>query len=115
MGPAMLVNADEAAVAQVIGTHNQVLRWKSKYSDPEWSKLAVIIRGKQMPRRFHVATLCFAKLLRVVGDGLGYPAEGGRLVYFEAPSQGEISLDLLGTIMVDGEASVKHSSVIAFA
>jgi hypothetical protein len=104
IGSAMVEDADDAAVAQIAGTHNQVLKWKTKYQSQDWAKFGVIIRGKQMARRYNVATQYFARLARVVGDDLGYPGEGQRIVYYESPFN-DTDLDLYATVQIDGEAS----------
>jgi hypothetical protein len=104
LGPDMLLDADEAGAAQIAGTHNQVMAWRTKYPTANWDDMSVVVRGKQMMRRYHVSSQYFARLLRSVGDDLGYPGEGQRLVYYEHPNADK-EIDLFATVQIDGEAS----------
>lgn len=64
----------------------------------EWSKLHVLVLGRQMPRRRNVAIQYFAKLL-------DDKDESRRLVYAEELSGEQQGLDLLATHQLDSELS----------
>lgn len=110
LGGVMLANADEAGCAQIRGTHTQVMEWKKALTADEWKRLRVTNRGKHQARYRNAATQYFAWLLGDPGIAWGYPGESMRLVYVEflgkvADGKDEDSRDVLGTIVVDADAS----------
>jgi len=105
MGPLMLANADDAAVAQLDVTHKVVMQWKRKIPPNKWKRLVVVVRGPQMPRRLNIFTQYFARLLGEPSHHLGYPLEGRRLIYAETIMSGRDYLDLMATTFIDGDAS----------
>jgi hypothetical protein len=105
VGPLILQNADEAAVAQIDLTHQRVMAWKKSLTPAEWEKLIVIVRGFQMPRRYNIATVYFSWLLNEKPHRLGYPGESRRLIYAEFMARNNTPLDLMATTLLDGDAS----------
>ena len=105
LGPLMLVNANEAARAQIDATHAVVMRWKAKVPADEWRRLVVIVPGLQMPRRLNICTQYFAKLLGELPHNLGYPLESRRLIYAEFIFSSRDYFDLMATTFIDGDAS----------
>ena len=105
VGPLMLENANDAAVAQLDRTHAAVMAWKRRIPSSEWTRLVVVVRGFQMPRRMHILTQYFAKLLGEPSHGLGYPLESRRLIYAEFIPNNRDYLDLMATTFIDGDTS----------
>jgi len=105
VGPLMLENANDAAAAQLEMTHAVVMKWKKRIPADEWQRLVVVVRGFQMPRRMHILSQYFAKLLDEPSHNLGYPLESRRLIYAEFIPQGRDHLDLMATTFIDGDAS----------
>ena len=97
-GPIVLANASDAARAQIDAYHTQVAAWRRDLRPDEWSRLRVVVLGKQMPRKHNVAIQYFAKLL-------GVPDESRRLVYAEELSGEQQGLNLLATHQLDSELS----------
>jgi len=104
VGPLLLANANDAAVAQLDMTHRAVMQWKKRIPPEEWKRLVVVVSGPQMPRRLNIFTQYFAKVLGENGNHLGYPLEGRRLIYAEQIFGGRDPLDLMATTLVDGDA-----------
>lgn len=104
MGPLMLANADEAACAQVAGTHRQVMAWKQAMSCAEWEALRVVNRGRHQSRYRSAATQYFGWLLGEPGAEWSYPGESMKVVYGESLGKDEDALDLLGIVLLDAEA-----------
>jgi hypothetical protein len=94
MAPVLMVNAGEAARAQIDAMNAQMLRWRQELSKDEWGRLQVIVIGSQMPRRGNLAVQYFSLLL-------GLKGEGPRLTYAEALWEEPAALRLLGTRLVD--------------
>lgn len=105
VGPLLLANANDAAVAQLKMTHAAVMQWKRRIPAEDWKRLMVVVSGPQMPRRLNLFTQYFAKALGENGNHLGYPLEGRRLIYAEQIFGGRDPVDLMATTMVDGDAS----------
>jgi hypothetical protein len=97
-GPIVLACASDAARAEIDAYHAQVTAWRRDLRPDEWSRLRVVVLGKQMPRKHNVATQYFAKLL-------GDPDESRRLVYAEELSGEQQGLNLLATHQLDSELS----------
>jgi hypothetical protein len=96
----VLANAAAAARAQLVGTHRQVMAWKKDMTAEEWGLLTVIVQGMQTPRAENAAVQYFARLF---GETSG---EGRRVVYAEGLGDEEKTLNLLGTLRLDGKLSV---------
>ncbi len=97
-GPIVMVNAGEAARAQIDAYHAQVLAWRRDVPREDWARLRVLVLSTQMQRRQNVAVQYFAKLLGVVG-------ESRRLVFAEELSGETQALNLLATHQLDSELS----------
>jgi hypothetical protein len=97
-GHVVLASASDAARAEIDAYHSQVAAWRLDLRPDEWSKLRVVVLGKQMPRKHNVAIQYFAKLL-------GVPDESRRLVYAEELSGEQQGLNLLATHQLDSELS----------
>ena len=97
-GPIVLANASDAARAEIDAYHTQVAAWRRDLPPGEWSKLRVLVLGKQMPRKHNVAIQYFAKLM-------GVPDESRRLVYAEELTGEQQGLNLLATHQLDSELS----------
>jgi hypothetical protein len=97
--PDILANGSDAAKAQLLATHKQVMAWKKDMTAEEWSTLTVIVSGSQTPRVENAAVQYFARLL---GETNG---EGRRIVYAESLWDEEKALNLLGTLRLDGKLS----------
>jgi hypothetical protein len=107
-------NMCEAGAAQVVGLHQQLLKWRKQIPDSEWEKVHFIVRGGQQPRGGNAATQYLSALLKDPGDGRGYIGESGRLVYREDTSlpatstpafPWEADLELLAAVDMDAVAS----------
>jgi hypothetical protein len=96
--PVVLASASDAARAQIDAYHTQVAAWRRNLPPDVWSRLRVLVLGKQMPRKHNVAIQYFAKLL-------GLPDESRRLVYAEELSGEQQGLNLLATHQLDSELS----------
>jgi len=105
VGPLLLQNADEAAIAQLGMTHAAVEKWKRRIPAEEWKRLTVVVRGPQMPRRMNIMTQYFAKVVGEPSHNLGYPLESRHLIYAEFIFKDRDHLDLMATTLVDGDAS----------
>jgi hypothetical protein len=101
----MLKNADEAACAQVLGTHRQVMEWKKRMTCKEWANLRVMNRGKHQARYRNAATQYFAWLFGEKTSPWSYPGESMRVIYSEFLGKEEESRDLLATVLIDANAS----------
>ncbi len=97
--PDILANGGDAARAQLLATHKQVMAWKKDMTAEEWSTLTVIVSGSQTPRVENAAVQYFARLF---GESNG---EGRRIVYAESLWDEEKALNLLGTLRLDGKLS----------
>lgn len=97
-GPIVLVNASDAARAQIDAYHAQVRIWRADVPAADWAKLRVLVLGPQMPRKHNLAVQYFAKLLGVAG-------ESRRLIYAEQLSGEQQGLNLLATHQLDSELS----------
>jgi hypothetical protein len=104
MGPLMLLNAWDAACAQIQGTDSQMMKWKETMTSDEWKRLVVVNRARHQARYRNAATQYFHWLLG--GDpSWCYPGESMRVIYAESLGPQEDSSDELGTIIVDADAS----------
>ncbi len=97
-GPIVLANSADAARAQIDAYHSQVSKWRASLSAGEWSKLRILILGRQMPRKRNVATQYFEKLL-------GETNELRRIVYGEELMGEQQGLNLLASHQLDSELS----------
>jgi hypothetical protein len=97
--PDILANGADAARAQLLATHKQVMAWKKDMTAEEWSTLTVVVSGSQTPRVENVAVQYFSRLL---GETNG---EGRRIVYAESLWDEEKAINLLGTLRLDGKLS----------
>lgn len=91
-------NADVTAALELKHYQTQVEAWRKDLSDDEWRRTRVVVIGAQMPRRDNRVVQLFAALLGVAG-------EGERIVYAEGLFEEQRALNLLGTHLLDGEAS----------
>jgi hypothetical protein len=98
--PEIMANCAEAARAQLLATHKQVVIWKKEMTAEEWAGATVVVSGSQTPRVENVAVQYFSRLL---GDSNG---EGRRIVYAESVWDEENAMNLLGTRRMDGKLSV---------
>ncbi len=99
MTPLLMANAAAAARAALDTLHRQVCDWKKELTTQEWNRLAVIVDGRQLPRKDNLAVQYFARLL-------GQPGESERLIYAESLRDEARSLDLLATHRVDTQISL---------
>ncbi len=97
-GPIVLANANDAGRAQIDAYHAQVSAWRRGLPSGEWSKLRVLVLGRQMERKHNLVVQYFAKLL-------GDTGESRRLVYAEQLSGEQQALGLLATHQLDSELS----------
>lgn len=105
MGPLMLLNAWDAACAQIQGTHSQMMKWKETMTSDEWKRLVVVNRARHQARYRNAATQYFHWLLGGDSPSWCYPGESMRVIYAESLGPQEDSSDELGTIIVDADAS----------
>jgi hypothetical protein len=96
----ILANGADAAKAQLLATHKQMMTWKKDMTAEEWSALTVIVCGSQTPRIENAAVQYFSRLF---GETNG---EGRRVVYAESLWDEEKAVNLLGTLRLDGRLSV---------
>lgn len=104
MVPEMLANGAEAASEQVLGTHRQMMLWKTGMSCEEWGRLLVVNRARHQSRYRSAATQYFAWLTGERGPGWAYPGESSRVIYGESLGKTEDALDLLGSVLLDAQA-----------
>ena len=97
-GPVVLANCADAARAEIDAYHAQVSKWRASLTADEWSKLRILILGRQMPRKRNVATQYFEKLL-------GETNELRRIVYAEELMGEQQGLNLLASHQLDSELS----------
>ena len=105
VGPALMANAADAAIVQLNVTHAVVTKWRQLVPPERWRELTVVVCGPQTPRRLNIFTQYFAHVLNEPGHHLGYPLESRHLVYAEYILPGRTHLDVLGTSLMDGDAS----------
>jgi hypothetical protein len=98
--PDVLANSADAAKAQLLAMHKQVMAWKKEMTADEWSTLTVVVSGNQTPRVENLSVQYFSRLLGGTGG------EGRRIVYAESLWDEEKALNLLGTLRLDGKLSV---------
>jgi hypothetical protein len=99
MTPLLMANASAAARAALVSLHRQVCEWKGQLTPQEWSRLTVIVIGRQLPRKDNLAIQYFARLL-------GQPGEGKRIIYAEGLGDEPRALDLLSTHLVDTRVGI---------
>jgi hypothetical protein len=95
-GSVVLANAADAARAQIDAYHKLVSTWRAAMPAGDWSKLRILVLGRQMGRKHNVAVQYFAKLL-------GETGESRKLVYAEELSGEQQGLNLLATHQLDSE------------
>lgn len=105
LGPDLLANTDEAALAQLHATHAAVKKWRQRIPPEHWRELTVVIPGLQTSRRLNLYTQYFAWVLREPSHRLGYPQESRHLIFAEHLLPGRDHLDLMATTFMDGDAS----------
>lgn len=105
MQPLMTANADDAACLQIQATHAQVMLWKQTMAQEEWRRLRVVNHGGHQARYRNAATQYFSWLLRDQGAHWSYAGESMKIIYAESIGKGEDERDLLGTVLVDADAS----------
>jgi hypothetical protein len=96
--PLMLANADEAAAAHLTQLNNQMEAWRRELTPDEWRSMHVVVMSVHMARDREIAMQYFNRLL-------GEATEGHRLIFAEGLFEEPKALDLLGTHLLDGEAS----------
>jgi hypothetical protein len=94
LGSKLLVNAADAAHAELDALDKQVRAWRAALTAGEWAKLHIVIMGSALPRQGNLATQYFAHLL-------GEKGEGRRIVYVESIFEESRALNLLGTHLLD--------------
>jgi len=99
LAPLLMANAGAAARAALDSLHRQVMAWKADLSPDEWSKLTVLVIGRQLPRRDNLAVQYFARLL-------GERGEGKRIIFAEGLGEEPRALDLLATYRVDTQVGI---------
>jgi hypothetical protein len=98
-GPLMLANADDAAAAHLHTLNDQMDAWRKEMSPEEWRSMHVVVMSAHMARDREIAMQYFRRLL-------DEPNEGRRLIFAEGLFDESKALDLLGTHLLDGSASV---------
>jgi len=99
MRPRILRNAELAARQQLAQIHATVTQWREHVlSQDEWGRIYVVVLGPKMPRDGHAQYQYFERVL-------GAREGGRRLLYAEGISTCADALTLLGTIVLDREAS----------
>lgn len=96
----VVANARDAARAQLLGTHKQVLEWKKDMTAEEWATLTVVIPTTAPARAENTPVQYFARLF---GETNG---ESRRVVCAESLWDEEAAVNLLGTLRVDGKLGV---------
>lgn len=99
MGPLMLANADDAAKVHLEALDAQVQAWRRSMTEQERRSMRAVVMSAHMARDREIAMQYFEKLL-------GESAEGHRIVYAEGIVDPGKALDLLGTHLLDGSASL---------
>ncbi len=102
----VMANAAAAARAALDALHHQVMAWKADLSPEEWSRLTVLVIGRQLPRKDNLAVQYFARLLGESRFLLGQPGEGKRIIYAEGLAEEPRALDLLATYLVDTQVGI---------
>ena len=97
--PLMLANADEAAAAHLDALNGQMEAWRREMTPEEWRSMHVVVMSAHMARDREIAMQYFGRLL-------AEPTEGHRLIFAEGLFEEPKALDLLGTHLLDGAASV---------
>ena len=97
--PLMLANADDAAAAHLAALHAQMEAWRREMTPEEWRSMHVVVMSAHMARDREIAMQYFTRLL-------GEPTEGHRLIFAEGLFDEPKALDLLGTHLLDGAASL---------
>jgi hypothetical protein len=97
--PLMLANADDAAAAHLAALNDQMEAWRLEMTAEEWRSMHVVVMSAHMARDREIAMQYFARLL-------GEPTEGHRLIFAEGLFDEPRALDLLGTHLLDGRASL---------
>jgi len=97
--PLMLANADDAAEAHLTQLNTQMETWRAGMTPEEWRSMRIVVMSVHMARDREIAMQYFSKLL-------GEPSEGHRLIFAEGLFEEPKALDLLGTHLLDGAASV---------
>jgi hypothetical protein len=97
--PLMLANADDAARAHLTALNDQMEAWRRELTPEEWRSMYVVVMSAHMARDREIAMQYFTRLL-------GEPTEGHRLIFAEGLFEEPRALDLLGTHLLDGAASV---------
>jgi hypothetical protein len=98
-GPLMLANADDAASAHLHALDAQMTAWRSELTLDDWKTMHVVVMSAHMARDREIAMQYFTRLL-------DEPTEGHRLIYAEGLFDESKALDLLGTHLLDGSASL---------
>lgn len=88
-------NAYDAVVLELSTIDSKVQEWRKEMGKEEWDRLYVVICGSHMARQQERTTQYFLQLL-------GQKAEGDRIVYNDAASDENSSMDLLVTHILDG-------------
>ena len=99
LAPLMLANADDAAEAHLTLLNGQMEAWRREMTPDEWRSMHVLVMSVHMARDREIAMQYFSKLL-------GEPTEGHRLIFAEGLFDESKAIDLLGTHLLDGGASV---------
>ena len=99
MNPLVMANAAAAARAALDMLHRQVCQWKGEMTPEEWSRVTVLVIGRQLPRKDNLAVQYFARLF-------GQSGEGKRLIYAEGLAEEPRALDLLATYRVDTQIGI---------
>lgn len=98
-GPLMLANADDAAAAHLHVLNDQMDAWRKEMTPDEWRSMHVVVMSAHMARDREIAMQYFRKLL-------DEPNEGRRLIFAEGLFEESKAMDLLGTHLLDGSASL---------
>ena len=106
MTPLMMANAAAAARAVLDAMHRQVMAWKATLTPQDWSRLTVLVVGRQLPRKDNLAVQYFARLLGEPGLAMVQPGEGKRIIYAEGLGDEPRALDLLATHRVDTRVAI---------
>jgi hypothetical protein len=100
VAPWTLVNATEAANAQLDGLHLLVTAWRAQIGEAAWARAYVLVLGPRTPR---AGNLGYEYFSAAMGPG----AAGDRLIYTESIYDEATAMKLLGVLLIDrkvGEA-----------
>jgi len=105
LGPLMLQNADQAGCAQIQGTHAQMMKWKERMTQDEWSNLMIVNLARHQARYRNAATQYFHWLIGDDGPPWSYPGESMRVIFAESLGPTDKASNELAIVEIDADAS----------